>query len=91
MINWEKDLARAAKALQYLADHPRPSGGQEEFNAEDCYELSSRLEVIKSQVDPMQKFERRSEYRDYDVQPIVSIAFSLKRIADALNNIMKGV
>jgi hypothetical protein len=31
-------------ALRYLADHPRPSGGEQKFNAEHLYQLAGEIE-----------------------------------------------
>ena len=38
----------AIQSLEYLAENPRPSGGQEMFNAEHLYQIAQELKRIKS-------------------------------------------
>jgi hypothetical protein len=41
-------MSEIAEALRYLADHERPSGGQQRFNAEHLYQLADEADGVKS-------------------------------------------
>ncbi len=44
-------MPEIAEALRYLADHERPSGGQQRFNAEHLYQLVDDADSLRKDAE----------------------------------------
>ena len=63
---WQREgfnhvLDIASKALTFLAENPRPSGGEQHFNSEHCHQLAHELKIAKHQL--MEAVDERNELK----------------------------
>lgn len=49
-FGFNRSVAVAIRALRYLADNDRPTGGSDRFNAEHLFQVAGELEVTQSEL-----------------------------------------
>lgn len=55
MTYYNGTLEVARKALKYLAENPRPNGGQQAFNSEHLHQLANELSEINDRLKQLSK------------------------------------